>query len=105
MITDFDALVIFGCFFLATILLFIKVYFHFEYLKFEKGKFRNIDSLLHLYFRPWRAFECLDDLFIVIWVPVFTYGKSARKKKVFILTWMVIVFFGVAIVDGSIRLL
>ena len=98
MLTDFDVIIILGSFFLAIVLLYVKMHFHFEYLKFEKGRFRNIDSLLSLYFKPCRAFEYPSDLVIIMWVPILTYGNSFRKKKVFVLTWMIIALLSVAII-------
>jgi hypothetical protein len=105
MITDFDVLIIFGGFFLFIVAMHVKVFFHFEYLKFECGKFRNIDWILSFYFRPWRAFEHLSDLIVILWAPILTRGNGPFRKKVFIWTYVAIALFTVVIGYGSLKLL
>lgn len=69
-LTDLDVGLIMGPFFLGMIFWFIKSFIHFDYLKQEKGKFKEAESLLYLLFRPIYFFKYLPETFMIANVPV-----------------------------------
>ena len=103
MIRDTDVFIILGVGFFSLILLYIKAYLHFLYLK-EKGKFCDIDSLFYFVFRPWSAFEYLPELFVITWVPIFTiknrnflHNSIAILSYTIILLWLFLIVYNKAI--------
>jgi len=68
--TDLDVGLIMGSFFLGMILWLIKSFIHFDYLKRERGYFKNAESLTYLLFRPIYFFEYLLETFLIFNVPI-----------------------------------
>lgn len=78
--TDLDVGLIMGSAFLGMILWIIKSWIHFDYLKEEKGKFKNAESLTYLMFRPIYFFEYLPETFMIMNVPILWNLKTNQRR-------------------------
>lgn len=77
--TDFDAGLIMGSFFIGMTLWFVKAFIHFDYLK-QKGQFKDVESLTYLILRPFYAFAYLPELFVICNIPIL-WGFKGNKLR------------------------
>jgi hypothetical protein len=89
--TALDVALIMGAFTTSLILCFVKASIHFDYLKVEKGKFKNAESLTYLIFRPIYLFEYLPETFVICHVPILWGLKSNKYRfKIGILSYAIL---------------
>jgi hypothetical protein len=107
--TDLDVGLIMGSFLLGMISWLIKSFIHFDYLKQEKGKFENAESLVYLFFRPIYFFEYLPETFTIFNIPVLWNLKNNKLRlQIGVLSYCTLTFWTFAVlylISGFIELL
>lgn len=90
-VTDLDAILIMGSFTIGLLLCFIKAFIHFDYLKKEKGKFKDAESLTYLIFRPIYFFKYLPETFVICNVPILWDLKTSKYRfKIGLLSYSIL---------------
>ena len=79
-----DGIVLVGALGLTFSLYILKVAFHFEYLKEDKGKFKSFDSLpqmmLGIMVRPFYFLDHLGDMINLFYLPILWAAKTDRYR-------------------------
>ena len=97
-----DGIVILGAFGLTICLYILKIAFHFEYLKEDKGKFKAYDTLPHMMVgvivRPFYILDHFSDIIRLFYLPIlWTFKTNKYRLKVALVCYGLLVLWTVVV--------
>lgn len=102
MSSNTEVTIIVCSFVLLYVLLMMKAYFHFQYLKTVHGYFKNADSFITYIINPFGFFKFFPESFIILYFPVlWDLKRNPYRYKTGIYTYLCLITLIFIFVLGS----